>query len=436
VSEELGPPAVELASGSSVGRKRSLPVVGVATVIVGVAGYLIIYIAFRSLGAAGYAQFAVFWSALYLVAGAMFGVQQEATRAVRTAGKERHDRATRAIWQGLAIGTAIAVAIIGSAPWWAASLFGENSTLFVALLAAGALLYAGHSAMAGSMAGLDLWGRYSLLLITESLVRLGAVLLATAIGMGIVWLAVAATIAMGTWLAYFLFAGFRNASLHRLDVTLPQALGHSAQSVLAAVASAILVTGFPVILRATAGSVDPAILGVVILIVTLTRAPIMMPLNAFLGMIIAAFVDSRDSGLRTVLRPMALVAIGGVVLSACAVVVGAPILTWIFGAEASAPPWFIGGATLGAALIGVLSIGGTATLARSKHLGYAIGWLVAAAIACAVLYIPVEIYARVVLALIIGPIVGVAIHVGVLASAQRSQTKARLAQSDSRYHES
>ena len=81
----------------------------------------------------------------------------------------------------------------------------------------------------------------------------------------------------------------------------------AAHSIAAAGASAILVMGFPVLLKATSGELGAAG-GVVILAVTLTRAPLLVPLTAMQGNLIAYFVDHRGARLRALLRPAAMVA--------------------------------------------------------------------------------------------------------------------------------
>ena len=81
-------------------------------------------------------------------------------------------------------------------------------------------------------------------------------------------------------------------------------------SIAAAGASAILVMGFPVLLKATSGDLGAAG-GVVILAVTLTRAPLLVPLTAMQGNLIAHFVDQRTERLRALLAPAAVVAVLG-----------------------------------------------------------------------------------------------------------------------------
>ena len=60
--------------------------------------------------------------------------------------------------------------------------------------------------------------------------------------------------------------------------------------------------GFPVLLKATSGDLGAAG-GVVILAVTLTRAPLLVPLTAMQGNLIAHFVDQRAAPAARAGRP-------------------------------------------------------------------------------------------------------------------------------------
>ena len=86
----------------------------------------------------------------------------------------------------------------------------------------------------------------------------------------------------------------------------------AAHSITAAGASAILVMGFPVLLKLTSSELG-AQGGVVILAVTLTRAPLLVPLTAMQGNLIAHFVDERTARMRALIAPAALIgAIGAI----------------------------------------------------------------------------------------------------------------------------
>ena len=65
---------------------RSVLMVLVATALSAVSSFLVLLIVAPALGPAGYAVFAVYWAALFMVVGVLFGVQQETTRAVAFLG--------------------------------------------------------------------------------------------------------------------------------------------------------------------------------------------------------------------------------------------------------------------------------------------------------------------------------------------------------------
>lgn len=191
------------------------------------------------------------------------------------------------------------------------------------------------------------------------------------------------------------------------------------QSVVASTASAIIVTGFPLLLANFVRGENSDDLARIILAVTLTRAPILLPLNAFLGMIVSSFVDRREQTIRTVLRPMLWIFILSLALGLVAVLVGRQLLTFIFGQEYGTDALFIGGATVAAGFVGVISVSGAAALARGQHRAYTTGWLLAALVTSITLFLPIEIKERVLLGLLIGPVLGTVIHVWALARPQR-----------------
>ena len=64
-------------------RLTGLTTILIATAIAGVASYAVTILIPNQIGLAEYAIFAVFWSTLYFVVGALGGIQQEVTRATR-----------------------------------------------------------------------------------------------------------------------------------------------------------------------------------------------------------------------------------------------------------------------------------------------------------------------------------------------------------------
>ena len=176
--------------------------------------------------------------------------------------------------------------------------------------------------------------------------------------------------------------------------------------------------GFPVLLKATSGD-SGAAGGVVILAVTLTRAPLLVPLTAMQGNLIAHFVDQRSTPAagpggagrvlvgrgrrgrgragRGRLGPWLLRS--GVRLASI----------WPSGALLA---WF----TAAAVAIALLTLTGAATVAAALHRAYAAGWVVRHAglgrccCCCRWRWRPAPWSA-----LLCGPLVGIAVHLVALA---------------------
>ena len=403
--------------------RSSIVNVAGATIFVAAAGYAVLVIAARALSPERYLEFSVFWAALYLAVGAIFGIQQETTRAVKTQRSEASSlvalRGTRAISSGLVIGMIVGVCFAASSLLWANAVFGQLAPFYVVLITGGIVLYSGHAATAGALAGAADWRHYSRLLVVESGIRLLFVGVVAVVALSVPGLAGAVVAAMATWLAFLSARRIRAAAASRLDAPLGSSARRSLQAVVASFASAIIVTGNPLILAVIASAEDQALLARIILVVTLTRAPIMLPLNAFLGMIISRFVDQRTHGVGTVLRPMLYVFLSSLGLGFVAILIGRPLLTFVFGAEYDINAYFIGGATIAAGFVGVITVSGAATLARGFHLAYTVGWFLAAATTCVILMVPLPIEERVLLSLLTGPILGALLHVSALTRRPR-----------------
>ena len=130
-------------------------------------------------------------------------------------------------------------------------------------------------------------------MVTDAGLRVVVAAATFVVGWGLVgylWATVAGAVA---WLIMLIASPATRAAARLLTpggtVTFLRGASHS---IAAAGASAVLVMGFPVLLKATSGDLG-ATGGVVILAVTLTRAPLLVPLTAMQGNLIAHFVDQR-----------------------------------------------------------------------------------------------------------------------------------------------
>ena len=172
--------------------------------------------------------------------------------------------------------------------------------------------------------------------------------------------------------------------------------------------------GFPVLLKVTSSQLG-AQGGVVILAVTLTRAPLLVPLTAMQGNLIAHFVDQRTARLRALLAPAALVGVIGVVGVLAAGLLGPWLLRIGFGPDYHAAGPLLAWLTAAAVAIAMLTLTGAATVAAALHRSYALGWVCATVAATLLLLLPLPLQTRTVVALLCGPLVGIGVHLVALA---------------------
>ena len=400
------------------GARGSVARVGIATVLTAVCGYAVLYLAARDLEPAGFSVFAVFWGAFGLFTGAANGLLQEATREVRSAAyvPAATGPHTRPILVATGVGAAAAAAIGATSPLWAAHVFTDYTALSVTLLAAGLGGFCLHATLLGMLAGVGGWTQYGSLMVTEAIrVAIAAATFVLGWGLaGFLWATVAGAVA---WVLLLVGSPTaRSAARLRTAGDVSSFLRGASHSIAAAGASAVLVMGFPVLLKATSGELGAAG-GVVILAVTLTRAPLLVPLTAMQGNLIAYFVDHRGARLRALLAPAALVVGVGAVGVLVAGLIGPWLIRTAFGAEYETPGPLLAWLTAGAVSVALLTLTGAATVAAALHRAYSLGWVGATVAAGALLTLPLDLPARTVVALLCGPLVGIAVHTAALARA-------------------
>jgi O-antigen/teichoic acid export membrane protein len=273
------------------------------------------------------------------------------------------------------------------------------------------LSYALHATLAGGLAGRAQWGIFARLMSAEALVRLFAVMLCALLLPTLEWLQLAALGPIFVWLIFILLSSRARAALFsRGDYGLVPLLRHHGYALATAAANAALIVGFPILFGITSSREAIAASAGLLLAVQLTRAPILIPLQAFQGVAIASFVNQRSEGVRPLVRPALLILSIAFVGAILAAIVG-PMIMLIFG-----PRYVVGGITLGlltlsAGGLGILTLTGAATLAIGNHRFYLLGWLSATGAGFALLFLPLETTSRVVLSLCLAPIVGIAMHI-------------------------
>ncbi len=193
----------------------------------------------------------------------------------------------------------------------------------------------------------------------------------------------------------------------------------AAHSITAAGASAILVMGFPVLLKLTSNELG-AQGGVIILAVTLTRAPLLVPLTAMQGNLIAHFVDQRTDRVRALIAPAGVICGVGAVGVLAAGVVGPWLLRFAFGPEYHAGSALLAWLTAAAVAIAVLTLTGAAAVAAALHRAYALGWVGATVASGLLLLLPLALQTRTVIGLLCGPLLGIGVHLAALSRVGRS----------------
>ncbi len=394
--------------------RRGTSTVAVASLVSAGAGYVVMLVSARTLTPAANAEFLSWWALLFGLFGVLAGVQNETTRGVRAArhvtGSAGASRPSVLPW-GLAVGCALAAPVAASSPWWGPSILGDRWVLLTVALCVGVVAFAGHCAVAGALGGMDRWPTFSLLVGSEATVRLALVLLAAAVGLGIAGLEVASAVAAATWLGLVVLSPHaRRAARAVTDVPRGPFLRQTGIALAAAAATAVLVVGFPVAVRGTSSVAEYATAAPLLLAVSLTRAPLLIPLNAYQGVAIAHFVSAREHPGRSLLRLAGALVGVGLVGSVLAAAVGPWLMRTLFGPAYDVEPWLLGVLTLGATALAVLTMTGAATLAVDRHLAYAGGWVIATVTGIAALLLPVGLDERVALGLLVGPVLGTVVH--------------------------
>lgn len=436
-------------AGGGAGGMRALTL---ATVFAAASGYLVMLIAGRALGPADYPLFATYWGAFFALGGVANGLMQETTRAVRSArtagafggGRAGHDSVddaggaaaasgvrVRLLPAGLLLGLALAGAVALSTPGWPAVGLPTFSGAGVAIMAFGILGFSLQAATAGALSGTERWGLYAVLLTVDATLRLAVAGIAWWLGDAGLGFALATVAGAITWaLMVALSPATRTALASAVDVDRGHFWRNTSTAMLASAGTSALVTGFPLFVTATVRDSDPApLVGAVILAITLTRAPLLVPLTSFQSAIIVYFVERRFQGPRTLAAPLGLVTAVGVVGAGAAWLLGPWLIRVLFGAEFELPGAVLAALTAASVGTAALMVTGNAALAFDRHLLYNSGWWIAVLAAAALLAVlPGPLDVRAAIALLAGPGIGVAVHVvglAVTASRPRSHTSPR-----------
>ncbi|MGA0568902.1 lipopolysaccharide biosynthesis protein [Rathayibacter sp. KR2-224] len=410
--EPIEPELIDGAENSEPSARRGFVLVLAATAAVGVCGYIITWLVPRVIGVSPYAEFAIFWSFIFLVAAALSGVQQEMARASHpsaessSGGARAHPRRFAAVF-----GVVVLAVLLATGPIWVALAFQVNGWALVVPVAFGGACYVLLATLTGLLYGRSDWNLIFVAIIVEGLGRLAMVGVTVALTHDVIALAWAVVIPFG--LAFVTTASLYawKRSIHApLDVGYRTLSWNVARTVVAAAAMGVLVSGYPLVLGMTSSHVPHNILGAVILASTLTRAPLIvvgMALQSYL----VVFFKSRSGALgRSIWALLAVVVILGILLTLLASLFGPPVFAFLFPDAPLLSGAFMAALVGSSILVGALCVTAPAVLAMSRHALFTAGWLTAAIATVFVLVLPLDFMAKTVASLIAGPLVGLAVH--------------------------
>ena len=416
-------------AGQRIARLSGFAIILIATAVAGIASYAVTILIPNLIGLADYAVFAVFWSSSYLLVGALGGIQQEVTRATRPAEPGVTQLGSRSRLFGAAAGALIFVAVVVSAPLWVGSVFPNQGWTLVWPLAVGAASYVLVAVLAGSLYGLKAWVPLALMISVDALFRLTALSITLVFTHDIVALSWAVALPFPVTLGV-LWPVIRKSIVgrSRLDVGYRRLSWNVVRTVTAATATAVMVSGFPLLLGLTSHSESPATLGMFIVSITLTRAPLIVVALSLQSYFVVYFRDNNEHFWSYFLRIIGLVTASGVALATAGWLLGPATYQLLFPnkLQPDAPLFAI--LVGSSALVAALCVTAPALLARSKHLIYSAGWVAAALVTIITLVLPLSFAGRTVAALVLGPIVGLIVHGSCLISAGlRERNTARTA---------
>lgn len=396
--------------------KLSGPVqLGLGSVIAGASGLVVTWAVATGSGAAQYAIFAVFWSVLYLIIGCLFGVQQEVTRVVVS---DAMSEVRTSAWRFASlVSVGVGVVVISTVPLWGPASLGDNYWPLGFAIAVGTAAYAFVVTVSGVLTGNKVWHGVAFVVAADGVIRLFAVLLVLAFTQDPLLLAwtVVLPFPVTLALAWLLFQRNLRGRMLLAD-SYRSLLWNTCRTVVAAAGASVLINGFPAVIAFFARDVSAGELGALILALTLTRAPILMPLTALQSFLVVALSNQRRRKFWRVFGMAFGGLLGvGVVGGMLVFFFGTGLLDLFFGADFAVDRGTLVGLVAGATAVGSMYVTGPAVLARNGHAAYATGWIVAVAGSVAVLMLaPFALSGTVVLALVLGPVLGGLTHVGYL----------------------
>jgi hypothetical protein len=302
-----------------------------------------------------------------------------------------------------------------SAPVWGPPLLGDATLVGAASLVAGAIGYVLVAASCGVMYGIAAWRPLAIMIALDGILRLVLVGLALLLDAPVEVLVVAVALPFLATVAIVLPVVGGRLRRSRLNVDYRRLSANTGRTIVAATATATLIAGFPVLLRASDPLAPETVIGPLILVLTLTRAPLVVPMMAMQSYLVVRFQAHPASMVRRTVSIAAAVMHAAAALAVMLGLVGPWLFTALFGPAYALDGLVIAGLVASSGLVAALAVTGPALLSRSQHTAVTAGWLVAVGGMLVTLFVlPLPLVDRALLALAAGPLLGFIVHLVVL----------------------
>ena len=363
-----------------------------------------------------------FLAVLFATYGVMSGVALEVTRSVAAAARDNRADGPP-LWQVAAVVSSVGVlAVLAVSPLLTSRVLHQGGDAWpVGVLVIAVAAYGMHCVLAGAYSGASRWRDAAAVIAGEATLRLLATVAVVAVAASVSSMGAASACGAAAWLLLLGMSRTSRSALHlRADCRGPVLARRVTAALVAQGASAVLVVGFPILLAATTSRSEYASAAPFLLAISLTRAPVLLPLNALQGVAVSHLVRAGSGLGRLLLRLLALVAGVGVVAAAAAWVIGPFLLRSMFGPTYVVEGVVLAALTIAAAGTAALTLTGACAQALASHGWYLAGWLVAVATCVLLLQVEGTMEWRGCLALGVAPVAGLAVHVLGLARLRRA----------------
>lgn len=382
----------------------------IATVISGLTGYVAVWVAAQHLIPTEYTDFSILWSTIFFIVGALSGLQQEITRST-TRGESDDSMVIakpRFFLMAFSVSLGVFCLVVFLSLLGVFNIVSGGNIPTNYAISFGLAFFVFLSVLLGTMYGRQKWKIIAIIVAGEGITRLlliSVTLFIPSLSSFLPW-----AIVLPFGLTVFLTVPLWKASVKEklnLDVSYIGLTKNSLVTIGASAATAVLISGFPLILRITTQETELVLLAPIVLVVMLVRAPLVVLAQSMQNFLIVKFSGPMKLAIKLFLSLTAALVVFALIAAVVAMIIGPQIIQMVFGTEYEPSGIVLSTVLFSSGILAIQIVSGSLVLARGHHGNYILGWMVSAITTIASLMIPLGVESRVMLALVVGPIAGI-----------------------------